>query len=75
VSRLEISEQQLLEWYGRREAMRNGSLPYAVFRDAYFDFCKPPAGGDEELEKLSDALSGINDEAMDVPGEGARESQ
>jgi hypothetical protein len=75
VSKLEISEQQLQEWCGRREAMRNGSLPYAVFRDAYYDLCKPSAGGDEELEKLSGALSGINDGTMNVSAEGVRERQ
>ena len=71
VSKLEISKQQLQEWYGRREAMRSGSLPYAIFRDAYYDFCKPLSGGDEKLEKLSGTLSGIND----VSAEGVGESQ
>jgi hypothetical protein len=40
VYKLEISEQQLREWYGKRETMRNGSLPYAVIRDAFHDFSR-----------------------------------
>ena len=55
VSKLEISDQQLLEWHGRREAMRNGSLPYVVFKIAFFDFCKPTTGGDKE-EALGEIL-------------------
>lgn len=38
VSKLPITDLQMLKWLGIRETMRQGSLPFSVIRDAVHDF-------------------------------------
>ena len=62
--KLKISDREFLHYYGRRQEMREKSLPYSVVRDAVVKFFQPEKiKADNEDGKLSGPLSDPGNDA------------
>jgi hypothetical protein len=51
--KLQISDRDFLHYYGRRQEMRERSLPYSVVKDAVVNFLQPEAPQDQQIESWS----------------------
>ena len=71
--KLEISDRDFLHYYGRRQEMRERSLPYSIIKDAVVDFLQQEVPQTSEVEgwKLSMPLFDQDDKATKIMPEKA----
>lgn len=67
--KLEITDREFLHYYGRRQEMREKSLPYSVIKDAVVDFISSEAYESKSFEswKLSAPLFDAEDKLVAQP--------